>query len=496
MAESRAGARRKWKKNAYAVPFFSSMTAGFAAHMVILTNKIPIDDDICNLFNKGETISGQYGLRLMSLILPDISMPWIYGLISLLLISAAVCVTVRLFEIRNRALQILLGGLIISFPAETGTMSYMFTCAPYALAMLAAISAVYVFVEGKTKWRWLISPALLLFSCSIYQAYFGFAASFCVIRMIQRLMERESRAGEVFKEGAAMLLMLGAAALAYGATIGIMNGLLKLPVLDVINREQSLLMRAAVAYSAFLHTLFDGYFAYVNTRFSLLMHAAVLLLCVYAMVAAQLAYRDWKKSLLLLLCLALLPLSCYCLYLLADNGYIHSLALYPFASVYVLAAVLLDAFRPEGFRAGRTVAALALAAILLGNVYFANSFYLRCELQYENTKAFYTAMLARIMQTEGFEEGTEVAIIGEEGALRYDADENFRFEQFQLPGNNITNPIHAKDLINRYLGMDIPFAGEDEAEKIRSTAEFEEMPRYPYDGSIRRIGGCIVVKLS
>jgi len=480
-----------------ALPFVTSLAIGLAAHMTILTNKIPIDDDICNMFNKGATtVSGRYGLKLMSLIMPDVSMPWIYGLMSLLLICAAICVTIKLFHIRNRALQILLGGVFISFPAETGTLSYMFTCAPYAAALLAAVGAVYVFAEWKTKWRWLVSPALLVFSCSIYQGYFGFAASFCVILMIRSLMRPEGTAEQTFKAGLKMLAMLALSAAAYGVSVLAMNKLLALPVLDVINKEQSILMRVAVAYSAFLHTLFDGYFAYVNTGASRVMHLAVLLLCLCAMAVNQRKLHEGKRTLLLLACLALLPLSCYCLYLLADNGYIHSLALYPFAAVYVLAAVILGEFRPERFRLGGGIAAAALAVIIMGNVYFANSFYLRCELQYENVKAFYTAMLPRVMQTEGFNEGTKVAIIGEMGALRYDVDEHFDFDKFQLPGNNITKTTHAKDIINNYLGMDIPLADEEETERLRQTEAFAAMPCYPYDGSVRMIEGVVVVKLS
>lgn len=60
----------------------------------------------------------------------------------------------------------------------------------------------------------------------------------------------------------------------------------------------------------------------------------------------------------------------------------------------------------------RNVAAAAMALIIFTNIYFANSFYLRSQLQYENRKAFYTTMLTRVMQTEGFSAGSKLAIIG------------------------------------------------------------------------------------
>ena len=75
---------RHWKEDR--LPFLSALGFGFAAHAFILTNKIPVDDDLPNFFNKGATtVSGRYGLELLRLVLPDVSMPWIYGLMTLLL---------------------------------------------------------------------------------------------------------------------------------------------------------------------------------------------------------------------------------------------------------------------------------------------------------------------------------------------------------------------------------------------------------------------------
>jgi len=78
----------------YKLPFIATLLFGLAAHAFAMTNKLPFDDEAIYLFGKGTTTeSGRYGLELLRLIMPDYSMPWIYGLISLLLISAAVCIT-------------------------------------------------------------------------------------------------------------------------------------------------------------------------------------------------------------------------------------------------------------------------------------------------------------------------------------------------------------------------------------------------------------------
>ena len=478
------------------VPFFSALGFGFAAHMFILTNKIPVDDDICCIFDKGATtVSGRYGLELIRFLMPDFSMPWIYGLMALIFISAAVCVTVRLFEIKNRVTQVLLAGLFITFPAETGTISYIFTCAPYALALLLTITAVYIFRVRKGWIRCTVCPLLLIFSCSIYQGYFAFAASFCVLLMIKDLLTGEKTTAEVFRSGLVMLAMLIVSAAVYGVSVVAAGKIASVPVLDVANKEQGLLLRIAVAYSAYFHTFLSGYFAYVNTPLSLVMHLLLAAVVAAGLIRYAVKNRDIRRIALLALCVFLLPLASYCLYLLADNGYIHSLALYPFASFYVLVAIVAENCLPEKPKLCGCAAPAAMAVILIVNIYFANSFYLRCFLQYQSRETFYTAMLAHVMQTEGFDEDSRLAIIGDSGALDYDYGREFDFTKFQLPGNSIMNPIHAKDFINIYLGCEIPMADDEECEKLSLSDEVENMAAYPYYGSVKNIDGYIVVKL-
>ena len=477
-----------WRDNR--VPALSALVFGLLAHAFMMLNKIPVDDDLPNMFNKGATtVSGRYGLELLRLVMPDWSMPWIYGLMSLAFLAAATCVIVRLFDIRSRALQILLPAVFVTFPAETGTMAYMFTAAPYALALLLTVEGVALFDRGG-RGRRLAAVLLIAFSCSVYQGYFAFAASFCVILMIRRLVKTDESALSVLVYGLKLLGLLLCALAVYGLAILVASKALGLPLLsEAINEKQSLPLRVAVAYSAWFKTLTRGYFAYVNTAAARVLHGLLLLITAAALTLRVISRWTRGRWLLLCLCLFLFPLSCYCLYLLADNGYIHSLALYPFASLYVLCAVLLDGAELPSMRH-----AAALALIVAGNVYFANSYSLYAKLQYENTYALYTGMLARVTSRADFDGNTSLAILGERPALRCDVGGEFDFDRFQLPGVNITDTRQAENVIREYLGFDLSFTDEQTAAAIGQSAEFAAMPVYPYDGSVQKFGDVIVVK--
>ena len=264
----------------------------------------------------------------------------------------------------------------------------------------------------------------------------------------------------------------------------------------VVNSTQSIPMRIAVAYSAYIKTILCGYFGYVRGIASRLAHIVLLLVMAALIVCGEVKRRNIRHSLLLALCLFLFPLSCYCLYILADNGYIHALALYSFASLYILAAILIDRadtgwkLRPDA------VAAAAMAVVIICNTYFANEFSLYNYLMKENVTSFYTSILTQVYETPGFAEGTELALIGEPPEFPVERNACYTRDEFTLPGNPVDSSAIAPFIIRYYIGSDIPLADDDTIAALMDTAEFAEMPVYPYYGSVRMIDGTVVVKLS
>ena len=371
----------------------------------------------------------------------------------------------------------------------------MFTAAPYALALFLSVAAVYSY-SSRTRGGLVAALVMLAFSCSIYQGYFSFAASLCVLLMISRLISGEDEKA-VLISGLRMLTMLIAALLLYGAVILFFSKLLDYPVLSgVVNSTQSIPMRIAVAYSAYIKTILCGYFGYVRGIASRLAHIVLLLVMAPLIVCGEVKRRNIRHSLLLALCLFLFPLSCYCLYILADNGYIHALALYSFASLYILAAILIDRadtgwrLRPDA------VAAAAMAVVIICNTYFANEFSLYNYLMKENVTSFYTSILTQVYETPGFAEGTELALIGEPPEFPVERNACYTRDEFTLPGNPVDSSAIAPFIIRYYIGSDIPLADDDTIAALMDTAEFAEMPAYPYYGSVRMIDGTVVVKLS
>ena len=130
----------------YSAPFISAILFGLAAHTYVFTNKLMNADEVDSLFGEGATVtSGRWGLEGIGLLLPNQSMPWLYGIITLILFALSACLIIRMFEIKGKLIRILLAGMITVFPSLTGTFCFMFTSSAYAFSFFLTVLAAEVF---------------------------------------------------------------------------------------------------------------------------------------------------------------------------------------------------------------------------------------------------------------------------------------------------------------------------------------------------------------
>lgn len=482
-----------WLK-AHALPFASSMIFGLMAHMYAFSNKLLNADETSALFSKGASVtSGRWGLDVTSLIFPDVSMPWIYGVISLVLIACAVCLTVDIFRIKSPLLQALLGGVMLSFPAVLGNFSFMFTSASYSLAIFLAVLSVRLFTRGG-RLDCAFGVAALAFSLGIYQAYISLAAGYLVLCLISDLLDGQDEAGAVLKRGVKyVLLLLASLGLYYGINFIVTTlGGHGYQEYDYMS-DGGIVSRLVRCYSSFVGTVFSGYFGYVNSRLSMLVHLVLLALGTGGIVLIMAKDKNFGRCILMLVLLAVFPLSLNCMYLIASVDIIHTLVLYSFVCVYILAALVLD--RAQGkLSIGRDVLSFALALILAGNIFYCNKVYLKMALEYEHAYAFYTGLFAEIMETPGFEEYTVIDFVGN------DADGVKKLDEIDTglltgPNEDLVNTYTRVYFMKYYLGMDFYSYRED---IILDADWYDEMPCYPDEGSIvmRPEENRIIVKLN
>lgn len=478
-------------------PFLAALLTGLAAHMFMFANKLVNHDDIEALFYKGATVtSGRWGLELSKLLLPDWSMPWIYGLLTLLLIAVSVCIMLRVLEIRSRLSQLLLASAVVCFPSLTGTYCFMFTSAAYGLAFLLAVLCVWLYQRGGAVNAALAALSLVL-CLSIYQAYIAITASLFVLLMIKSCLEAEKSAWQIVLYGLKALAMMAAALAVYFAVTLLVfrftGAAFNSYVIDNVNDKASLLGKVRMAYENFRDIFTFRNYSLISSEAARYAHLILLGLMLVGLVLAARGGRPLHWALLAALVL-LLPLSINCMYLLMSPQSIHTLVLYSFVCLYFLGALVLEKLGGRPGLLAKDVMALLMCVIIASNVYFANMTYLKMHLQYENANAFYVSLIAQIKETEGFDENSRLAIIGQQDNLLYSFPE-LSTDGLLGPAQDLVNIYSRENFFRRYLGFAIPFATQEEMDALSNTAEFEQMAEYPYKGSVQKIRDYIVVKL-
>ena len=477
------------------LPFLSALLVGIMAHGYAFTNKLVNHDEIESLFGKGATVtSGRWGLELVKLLFPDWSMPWIYGLLSLLLISAAACLMLRILGLKSTAMHILLPALVAGFPSLTGNFCFMFTSAPYAWAFFLAVLSVYLFQWGRPA-RMVCSLALQVLALGIYQAYIAVAATLFLLRMIADALDNEKPVWEIVLDGVKALALMAAAIAVYYAVTQLVfrftGAEFNSYVTENVNGAISLPRRVRMAYDAFFYIFRFRHFSLITSEGARYLH---ILLCTMTIVCMAPRMKSPLQIALLTGLTLLLPLSICCMFLIMSPQSIHTLVMYGFVCLYFWMGIVIERLRRRAGGTLRAAYALLLAVIALGNVYFANKCYLKLQLQFENAYAFYTSLSAQIRSTEGFGEDSRLALIGRQDNLLYDFPE-LDTEEFLGINDDLINVYSRENFFRYYLGFNIPFASDAELETLAEDPRVQSMAEYPYYGSVQKIDDFLVVKL-
>ena len=387
-------------------PFFVAMGSGLLAYVYFFTNKLPNYDDVFFTFSKGYGLaSGRWGLELCELIFPNYSMPWLWGIISIVLLSISACLVLDVLEIRNRTLGCLAAALIVVFPSEIGTFTYMFTSSSYALSFLFAVLSVHLVRKGDEWWRYAVSGGLIILMLSIYQAYIAITASLFVLLMIADTLRTEKSVKHIIARGIQYLILMAFSVAAYLLITKVLQNLRAEQygeyAQDAFGNPQSFTERIYTCYRSFLAVFVPNYRMYglVVSKFEAYLHVAAILISAVSILLVYWKSKKWGRfAFLAALTAVVLPLAMTCMLFVAGNVIVHTLVMYGFSLIYAYFALAVDygteigAFRNKGLQ---SCLCLALFTILCCNVTESNRAALAMQFEYENTTPCIRQLLPR-----------------------------------------------------------------------------------------------------
>ena len=488
----------KFKENR--LPFLTALFVGLLTYMYCFANKFETMDDLCCFFGTGSSlVLGRWGLKLSELFFPMCSVPWLNGMISLLFLCMAICTIIRIFDLHDPVVVVLLSALLVSFPTQVCTFGYMYTAPQYAFTLFLAVLSARIISKNLNTKNFIVSCALLTLCLGIYQAYVAEAASLLVIYCLLSVLRGEN-GKTVLRKGLLFIGLLAASMAAYMLINFAVNKLLSVQMSDYatksLNGISEYLFGIRVAYTAFLGYFTKGYYDLIPTKTSLVFHliaAAVVFLLLIRHFAKK-ENRDEGKLGVFLLCLALFPLAVDCIRVISTL--FHNLMLYSFTSVYVLTAIVFEncfsEFSLKGRRLAKDVLAVCMVVVAVINLYYANAVFMKLFMQFEQAHSFYTSIVTELRQDPDFNEDSVVCIVGDN-----DIFDNAGIDLNNLAGmrEGIVGTYSQSEFVRFYLGLTLNVAGWDITDALAEREDVIQMPSYPYYGSVQKLDGYFVVRL-
>ena len=308
--ESLADGYKKLPRN-FKLCMLATFIIGLAAHMYCYTNMLTGADDAF-LFSDTRTFAdGASGTRWLLAIyfalIKTIRMPWLLGVMTLLLYGVAAWLVCETLSITSSAGIILVSGLMVTSPTMISSNFYLTSAHMYAGALLFACLAAYAY----KKWRhsWIAAFVFMLLSEGSYAAYISMTLClFFLYSLKELLFDQEANDKHNLVRHFGMLFLFGGSMV---ATTVICN---LITANNTAGRVQDAQAQAATDYidniitsvqqvfTFFLPGTYNTYFHGERVMYSLFLLCAALsaVLVVWLLVKQQL----WKRPLGLFLLVA------------------------------------------------------------------------------------------------------------------------------------------------------------------------------------------------
>ena len=492
----------------YKIVFVWILLIGLMAHAFILTNKLVNHDELSSLFTKGETYAvGRWGLELLEFIFPNISMPIFNGLIALIFISLSACMVSETLGIENRLFQIIIGGIMITFPSIIGSMCYMYTVSSYSVSIFLSVISVYLF--SKKKWKAdIIGVTCLILSLSIYQAYVCITASLLILLLFKDCLDKDIAFKDIIRNAFRYLIDLILALAIYFISIKVVNYCMGIQFSQYqsFNTVGQITIKSLIygflnCYKTVFNIPANGYY---GIAYNELLRMIFIIFVIFDLIIIILSFnktiKESKlKAFLVLLLGMLLPAAMNMIFILNPKVQMHGLMTY---ANFIIILLPLFLYKNNENRKLYTWAKNIIVSMLIIIIYqyiiLANKCYTKSFLSYENTYAFFNTLSTRIMDNENFDKEMKVALSGSySGELLTDFNDEF-VDTLKVLGPRsaiqLINSEFHKNFLKYYIGIDYTYASDEEIVKIKESNEYKNMNMYPYDNSIKIIDNVIVVK--
>ena len=444
----------------------------------------------------------------------------INSLLTLSLITLSFIMIRKLFAEKDSLLTYLLGMGFVASASVSVQLSYRFMSPIFGLALLLSAAAAYCVIRTENNIKAVaFGTVLLAMSLGLYQANLG---CFCLILLAYFLLllfqKVDSKlvhmhiARSLCSAAAGMILyylILKLVLLVTGLQMSEYNGAAEVSALNILKRLPEGIARA---YQVFGVYFFQN--QYRNNILQAVGFFAVIVLLIGLGLLRRfwlvIRSRNWEYVLLSAAALIALPAACNAMLLITSETLWHLQMAGAMDLFIPLCVLLLNSFggvRSENQKKSKLVRGVVI--VLAGLIVYGNV-YMRAidqEAMSEGRKSL-TVMADRIADDLidfGYfdeEEQLPVVFVG-----RPSSNPTFLMREYYLYANTYAqmgrfwNSADVgrqvwKSVFQNITPIHFTYGGTDRYQEVYAESETEQMPLYPREGYIRRIGNVVVVKVS
>lgn len=498
--------------------FLVTVIIGLFTHLYALTNKLPAIDDLScvNSYGAGSGL-GRWFLDVLGLIKHKVfgnySAPAWNGVVAILLIAIGSVLLCRILEIKSRIAAVLVGAIMVSFPAVTSYMLYAYTSYYYCLGLVLVLYGVYIEKEKQTWKSFLASSFILSMGIGIYQAFLPLAATVFLVILFMDVVRAKYDAGQIIKKGIVFLVsIMSCLVIYYVANVLIQKALGVIPG-DYKGAERfgSVILEKKFGLFCYIYeTLFallKGNFYGITSKpwLCVLLGGLYVLVAVIWVIQCIRLFRQKRSDLAFLLIIIgfLLPIAIHSLFIMVEAQYFYTLMLYSDAMLFIIPIALIEL--PEVQKGIKRQLCLvsrwfvyitAILSCLLFSIQ-ASGVYLEMDMSLRATESYYTTVITQIKSLDDYNPEYPVVFVGNSvDSTLYDLEEAY-FKPVSVGGARGTKEtvrgVFLDLFLEQYCGytQKVELNGENVDDKILSA-----MPCYPKPGSIAVVEDRIVVKFS
>lgn len=489
--------------------FMITFFIGSVINLSVMCNELHNPDSIWkgdySVSGSWELSLGRWALPFMDILSGGIHSVVLSSLLTLGLLSFSTVLLVDFFQVKRRSVQVLASILFILNPAITFLLTYPYCSYAYAFAMVLSIVSVRCVISIRGIKGILAGGIGFMLSLGIYQAFLGSTAMVMLVYLIKCIL-RKIEWDEILK---IIVRMAGFFLLGVGLYYGMMKTVLyvmnvKLASykgasdVGVLNIIRSLPSGVKQCYVDFYKYYFTDQICrnsfgikYIN---GLLW--GVLLLVIFCLGKALCI----KEKMLLALIMASLPVACNFIDLMAPSTTV--ILLTSEGMMGLLPCLLMGIFGCQWYNSKNSRHfEYALIVLLCWGFTLQDSSDL---LLMNRIKTQTIALANRISYTIeriNSQKYTKILISGTPGDVLSQQGELVKrtdhFAKYGLVWSSLDGMIYCwKNVLYTYIGRDYEFCTVSEYERILATEEYNNMPRYPQDGSVYVLGDVLVVKLA